>query len=423
MSKKPRKKAFNIGLLWSDLLEQAFSSLGANVLRSSLTILGVSIGVFSVVGVMTALSAIRHSIDTSLNVFGADVLQITKDPAIQISPGPRQRTRGREPISPRQAQEFKQFMDELGIPTTLTSNDGGERVTYRDQRTQPRIRIVGTNENYLLTNKYELDFGRNLTPADIEFNRPVAVIGREILDELFINEDPIDKIVNMDGERYTVVGVLKERGEIFGQTMDNIALIPITKFVQNNWHRRRSMEIAVQSDTVENLDRTEDSAIGMMRIARGLEPEQENDFEITSNQALQAAFAEIAVVVGIGGLLISGIALVCAGIGIMNIMLVSVTERTREIGVRKALGARKRGILTQFLLEAIFLSEVGAALGILMGMLIGNIIATQFNATMIIPWFWIGAAVAICSLIGIGFGLLPAIRAANLHPVESLRHE
>ncbi|MBK1876403.1 ABC transporter permease [Pelagicoccus mobilis] len=407
----------------SDLIEQAFASLGANFLRSSLTILGVSIGVFSVVGVMTALSAIRHSIDTSLNVFGANVLQVTKDPAIQIGHGSRRRHRGREPISPRQADIFKQEMDAIGIPTTLSASDGNERATYRDLKTQPRIRIIGTNENFLITNKYELDFGRNITPADIEFNRPVVVIGREILDELFINEDPIDKQINMDGEKYIVVGVLAERGEIFGNSMDGIALIPHTKFVQNNWHSRRSMEIAIQADSVDQIDEVEDIVIGNMRFARELQPEEENNFEITSNAALRAAFAEIAVIVGTGGLLISGIALVCAGIGIMNIMLVSVTERTREIGVRKSLGARKKSILAQFLLEAIFLSEVGAAIGIALGIVVGNIIAVQFNATVILPWFWIAVAVGVCSLIGIGFGFLPALRAANLHPVESLRHE
>lgn len=419
MSKKSKQKT----LLFSDLIEQAFASLGANLLRSSLTILGVSIGVFSVVGVMTALSAVRHSIDTSLNVFGANVLQVSKNPGIQIGPHSRNRYRSRQPINPQQADIFKQEMDKLGIPTTLTATDGGERVRYRDQKTQPRIRITGTNENYLLTNKYELDFGRNLTPADIEFNRPVVVIGKEILDELFINEDPIDKAVILDGEKYIVVGVLKERGEIFGRSMDSIAVIPITKFVENNWHRRRSMEIAIQANSVAELAELEDVVIGNMRYARELDPEDENDFEITSNEALQAAFAEIAVIVGIGGLLISGIALVCAGIGIMNIMLVSVTERTREIGLRKALGARKKSILSQFLLEAVFLSEVGAAIGILIGITVGNVIATQVNAEMIIPWFWIGSAVGICSLIGIGFGFVPALRAANLHPVESLRHE
>lgn len=408
---------------FSDIVEQAFASIGANFLRSSLTILGVSIGVFSVVGVMTALSAVRQSIDTSLNLFGANVLQVSKNPAINISDGPRRRRQRRDPISPRQADIFKQEMDALGIPTTLTAEDGGERASYRDLKTQPRIRITGTNENFLITNKYELDFGRNISPADIEFNRPVTVIGRDILDALFINEDPIGKQIKMDNEKYTVVGVLAARGEIFGRSMDGIALIPHTQFVQNNWRPRRSMSIAVQATSVEQIGEVQDIVIGKMRFARDLQPEDENDFEITSNKALQNAFAEIAIVVGTGGLLISGIALVCAGIGIMNIMLVSVTERTREIGVRKSLGARKKSILVQFLLEAIFLSEVGAAIGIVLGIIVGNIIAIQFNATMIIPWFWIAAAVAICSLIGIGFGFLPALRAANLHPVDSLRHE
>lgn len=419
MSKRPKRK----GLRWADLLELSVLSLGTNKLRSSLTILGVAIGVFSVVGVMTALSAIRHDIDSSLNVFGANVLQITRDPAISLQPGPRNRMRGRPPISPQEAQEFKARMDEMGIPTTLSSSDSRERAGYKDQLTSPRITIVGTNENYLITSNYELDFGRMISPADIEFNRPVAVIGREILNELFIHEDPIDKLINLDGERYTIIGVLEERGENFGQSMDGLALIPISKFVENNWYRRRSMDIAIQAESVETLIDTEDAATGLMRIVRGLEPEDENNFEITSNQSLQAAFAEIAVVVGIAGLLVSGIALLCAGIGIMNIMLVSVTERTREIGVLKALGARKRNILTQFLLEAVFLCEIGAAVGITVGMILGNVLAAQFNASIIIPWFWIGAAVGICSFIGISFGFFPALRAANLRPVEALRYE
>ena len=407
----------------TDVIEESLSSLWANFLRSSLTILGVSIGVFSVVGVMTALSAVRHSIDTSLNVFGANVLQITRNPAVQLAPGPHRRIRGRPTIKPQEAEAFKLAMDERGIITTLSATDPGERIRYKDKRTSPRIKIVGTNENFLVTNKYELDFGRNLTPADIEFNRNVAVIGYEILDELFLRENPIDKEISMDGQSYTVVGALKTRGEIFGESTDGLVLIPHTKFVENNWHHWRSMDIAVQAPSVDMLEETQDVAIGQLRIVRKLKPEEENNFEITSNAALQDAFAEIAVVVGIAGLLVSGIALVCAGIGIMNIMLVSVTERTREIGLRKALGARKRHILTQFLLEAVFLSEVGAAIGIGLGMLAGNLIALQFGATMIVPWIWIGAAVAICSLIGIGFGFLPALRAANLHPVEALRHE
>ena len=183
------------------------------------------------------------------------------------------------------------------------------------------------------------------------------------------------------------------------------------------------MDISVMGHSAIEMSRTEDLAIGHFRQVRRLEPEEENDFDIYSNESLQAAFAEIAKVVGTGGLLISAIALLCAGVGIMNIMLVSVTERTREIGLRKSIGARKRDILLQFLLEAVFLSLLGGVAGIMLGWVVGNLVAAQMQVSMIIPWFWIGAAVAVCSFIGIVFGFFPALRAAQLKPVEAMRYE
>ncbi len=406
----------------TDLLGLSARALGTNKLRSGLTILGVSIGVFSVVGVMTALSAIRQSIDTSLNIFAANVFEISKYPAIQMEGGNR-RWRNRPNISPRQAMEFAGRMEAEGLPVTILSNDTGERVRFEDRKTNPNKTIFGVNENFLLTHKYDIAYGRNLSPADLEFNRPVIVIGHEIEQELFPNENPIGKTVVADDNRYTIVGVLKKRGNLFGNSMDNLVLIPVTRFVANNWHRWRSMNVSVMAASAAEMEAAQDTAIGHFRQVRGLEPEEENDFEIFSNDSLQAAFAKIATVVGTGGLLISAIALLCAGVGIMNIMLVSVTERTREIGLRKSIGARKKDILWQFLLEAIALSLLGGLIGIFLGWIVGNFVAAQMQVSMIIPWFWIAVALAVCSAIGIGFGFFPAWRAAQLEPVEALRYE
>jgi putative ABC transport system permease protein len=405
-----------------DLLDLSARALGANKLRSGLTILGITIGVFSVVGVMTALSAIRQSIDTGLSVFAANVFEISKYPAIQFEGG-RSKYRSRPNIQPRQAMEFAERMQEDGVPVTIYGVDHGERVRFQDRKTSPNNAIFGTNENFLLTNKYDIAYGRNLTQSDLEFNRAVIVLGADIAEEIFPDQDPLGKVVVADDNRYSVIGVLERRGKLFGSSMDNIVLIPVNRFVANNWNWRRSMDISILAPSAAEMSATQDRAIGHFRQVRGLEPEQENDFEIYSNDSLQAAFAEIAKVIGTGGLLISAIALLCAGVGIMNIMLVSVTERTREIGLRKSIGARKRDILLQFLLEAVALSLLGGFAGIVLGWVLGNLVAAQMQVPMIIPWLWIGVALGVCTAIGVGFGFFPAYRAAQLKPVEALRYE
>lgn len=407
----------------SDLFDLTFRALGTNKLRSGLTILGVSIGVFSVVGVMTVLSAVRHSIDTGLNVFAANVFEISKYPAIRVDNGMDNKYRKRKNISPRQGLAFAELMQEDGLPVTLTAGDSGERIRYEDKKTGQNKRIIGTNENFLLTNKYELNYGRNLNISDLEFNRPVAVIGQDIEQELFPSENPIGKTIIANRNRYTVVGVLEKRGELFGNNTDNLVLIPITRFVANNWNSWRSMEMAVLAPSAVAMGEAQDTAIGYFRQVRGLEPEEDNDFEIYSNDSLLEAFAKIAVIIGTGGLIISAIALLCASVGIMSIMFVSVTERTREIGLRKSIGARKRDILLQFLLEAIALSLMGCFVGIVLGWLVGNTLAAQMNVPMIMPWFWIGVAISVCTMIGIVFGFVPAWRASRLEPVEALRYE
>lgn len=406
----------------SDLLSMATRALGTNKLRSGLTVLGVTIGVFSVVGVMTALSAVRQSIDQGLSFFAANVFEISKNPPIQFDDN-RSGWRSRPNITPRQANEFAERMAEFGIPVTVYGIDGLELVRFEDRRTSRNIQVIGTNENYLLTNRFELAQGRNISPTDIEFNRPVIVIGSTVKDALFPDQDPLGREVIADDNRYTVIGVLAERGKLFGDSMDNRVLVPFSRWVANNWGPWRSMDVAALAPSAEDMATAQDIAIGQFRQIRGLEPEEDNNFEIFSNDSLQEAFAKIAIIIGTGGLLISAIALLCAGVGIMNIMLVSVTERTREIGLRKSIGARQRDILLQFLIEAISLSLAGGVLGILVGFAVGNGVAKLMNVPMIIPWFWIAVALTVCTLIGVCFGFFPALRAARLKPIEAMRFE
>jgi putative ABC transport system permease protein len=405
-----------------DLLLLALSSLGSNKLRTILTVLGVSIGVFSVVGVMTTLTALRSNINSGLSFLEATVFQIKREPAMRFT-GRNDEWRKRPRINPQQAFEFQKLMTAEGIIVSLTANDAGKRIKYKDKKTSPVMTLTGSNEHFLTTNKYELEYGRNINEGDLANKRSVAVIGKTVEQELFPNTNPAGKTILIGNNRYEVIGVLKEKGDRFGMSMDNFALIPITQFVSTNWNRWRSMQISAQAPSIKDMQKTQDLAIGKMRIARGLKPEDSNNFEISSNDSSQEAFENIASIVTTGGLLISSIALLCSGIGIMNIMLVSVTERTREIGIRKSLGARKKDILYQFLIESVFLSELGAIIGILLGITIGNLLAHQMDVPMLIPWDWIATAVIICSIIGIGFGLYPAWRAANLRPVDALRYE
>jgi putative ABC transport system permease protein len=240
---------------------------------------------------------------------------------------------------------------------------------------------------------------------------------------LFPHESPIGKVIKLGGHNVTVIGVLGEKGSAFGQSQDDICVLPLTRFFENFGSAKRSINIATQSASQETYNRTLDRAIGAMRIARGLKPHEENDFEIYSNDSLKSAFASIADVVRIGAFVISLIALIAAGVGIMNIMLVSVTERTKEIGIRKSIGARSRDILRQFLTEAVFISEAGGILGIILGVAGGNLLAAWLNADVIFPFGWAAAGLVVCSAIGIGFGFYPAYRAASLDPIEALRFE
>jgi putative ABC transport system permease protein len=262
-----------------------------------------------------------------------------------------------------------------------------------------------------------------LNDEDVALSRRVLVIGRDIESRLFPHESPIGRVIKLSGHTFTIVGVLGERGTAFGQSQDDIAVLPITRFFEDFGSANRTINVATQSSSQIDYSRTFDRGVGAMRIARNLRAEEPNDFEIYTNDSLKSAFVSIAGVIRIGAFVISTIALLAAGIGIMNIMLVSVTERTKEIGVRKSIGARNRDILRQFLTEAVFISEAGGILGILLGVIGGDLLALWLKVNLIFPFGWAIAGLVVCSAIGIGFGLYPAYRAASLDPIEALRYE
>jgi ABC-type antimicrobial peptide transport system, permease component len=406
---------------FNEIFRMALGSLRTNKLRSALTMLGVAIGVFSVIGVMTALSVIEGSIEHGLSFLGSNLFQFAKYPVISTS-DPEEKYANRKNISYDQAMDYKRRMEGDAGAVCLKVFSYGRPASFGRVKAQG-FSIVGTNEEFLIANSYTLAYGRNISPEDVEFGRNVAVVGADIQKKLFLSQSPLGQVIKADDKPYRIIGVMTEKGSSFGQTQDDLLAVPITRFFSDYGSARRTINIATQSTSQVTYNATLDRAIGAMRIARGLKLGQENDFEIYSNDSLVTAFAQVAGQIRIGAFVVSAIALLAAGIGIMNIMLVSVTERTREIGVRKAIGARKPDIVRQFLLEAIMLSELGGLAGIILGIAGGNGVAVWLDISMVFPWGWALTGLIVCSIIGIGFGFYPAWKASSLHPIEALRFE
>ena len=413
-------------MLFREIISMALGSLGANKLRAALTMIGITIGVFSVISVMTAIGALQNSIESGISFLGSNVFQFAKYP-VNIDAGgeTKKKYQNRRNITYRQALRYYELMQGNAQEICLKcfGRDLKGQAVYKGVKTTPSLTVAGTNGAFLTANAYTLGYGRNLNEEDVELARSVLVVGKMIEKRLFPHESPIGKVIRMSGHTFTIIGVLAEKGTSFGQSQDDICIMPITRFFEDYGEANRTVNIATQPFSTELYNRTLDKGISAMRIARGLRADQENDFEIYTNDSLKSAFAAVAGYVRVGAFVISFIALVAAGIGIMNIMLVSVTERTKEIGVRKSIGARRRDIMRQFLTEAVFISEAGGVLGIILGVIGGDLLAAWLKVDLIFPYGWALAGLIVCSAIGIGFGLYPAYRAAALDPIEALRFE
>jgi len=400
----------------------ALEAIRDNKLRSILTLLGIAIGVFSVIGVMTAIRTLESSIESGLNVFGANTFSIQKYPAIQIGGGSRRKYHNRKNIT---FDQYEALKARVKLPTMVSVTDarGGVTFKYKDRQSRSGVYLLGGDVGTLRSYKTFVEDGHDITEHDVLFSRRTAVLAMDVVDQLFPFEDPLGKTITINGLPFMVEGIAERVGEMFGQSQDNFVLIPISTYLQNFSDRWTSLSITIEAPSEELYEKTMDETIGILRMIRKVPPNEDNDFEVVSNSELIDTFSQFTGGVKIFALAVSVIALLVAGIGIMNIMLVSVTERIKEIGIRKAIGATRRDILTQFLSEAFFLSEFGGLAGVILGVAGGNLVALAFHIPAVIPMDWVVIGLVVCSVIGIGFGIYPAYRAAQLDPIESLRFE
>jgi len=399
----------------------AIDAIRQNKLRSILTLLGISIGVFSVIGVMTAIRTLESSVESGLNVFAANTFVIQKYPSIQIGRRDK-KIRNRKNID---YDQFKKLKDRATLPVLVSVSEGSSvrNVKYKDKVVKNYVELFGGDEGSLRIFKTYISDGRNIAPDDVRYARNVCVLGMDVVDKLFPFEDPISKKIQIEGLNYHIIGTAERQGEAFGRSQDNYIAIPITNYLQKFSNKWTTLSINVEAASDNDYDKTREEAIGIMRTIRKVKAGEDNDFEIETNDEMIETFSGFTSGIKLFALAVSIIALVVAGIGIMNIMLVSVTERIKEIGIRKAIGATKQDILTQFLMEAVFLSEFGGIVGIILGISAGNIVSIFFNIPAVIPFDWAIIGLVVCSVIGIGFGIYPAWKAAQLDPIESLRFE
>ena len=402
------------------LLSISFQSILNNKLRTLLTILGVVVGIFSIIVIMTIITMLQNSIEDGLAMLNKNTFQIQKFDIIQNHSTDKSQ-RNRKNIKVEEAYRLKKLLTQakyVGAEQWQLSS-----VKFGNKKTNPNINIGGQTVDAMRTNDFKVEYGRDLRESDIQNSTDVCIIGKDIVEKIFPHFNPVGQIVRIDGRPLRVIGVMEKQPEMFGQSNDNYVLIPITTWQNMYGKYSRSVNIMVTAYSTEEYDDVIESAIGHFRKIRKVSPGEPNDFSIFSNESMITTVNDITGPIKIGALVVSVIALLAAGVGIMNIMLVSVTERTREIGIRKAIGAKKSSILMQFLIEAIILCLVGGFIGIVAGVGIGNLAGSLLSAQSAIPVDWVVIGISLCITVGLIFGTYPAYKAANLDPIEALRYE
>ena len=402
----------------------ALRSILANKLRSSLTLLGVVIGVWAITSMQGVVSGFDRAIEKELSVLGTETFVVQKFPPVMMGHNWRKYAR-RKNFTYEDAVYLEQRAANIRVVTAEVGT-GGQVVKFKDKKTSPSVRVTGTMSGYLASQSAELAEGRFLTADDVAHTRQVAILGRDVVTELFPYDDPLNKRVLVKGQAFTVIGVLGQTPSTFGQSADNVVIIPITAYQKVFTTSRRQMSntgLFLRAWDVESVDEAIDEVVALLRVRRKVPLSEENDFEVVTAESAMSTVMDFTLYIRIAAIGIAGISLLVAGIGIMNIMLVSVMERTREIGTRKAVGARRRDILIQFLIEAVILSEFGALMGIIIGAVTTLALSPVLDMEARVPIWAALAALGYCSAIGIFFGLYPANKASKLDPIEALRYE
>jgi len=402
-------------------ITMAFQSLWSNKLRSFLTLLGVIIGVFTIIGMQSVIAGFRQDMYKQLSILGSNTFQVQKYPAVQTGGSDRRKYRNRKNLTWEQGQAIQDYavhVEAVGVENW----QWGQELKFEDKKTTAPVSVAGGTPEFAVANGYFVQEGRFLTQSDVLHSRNVAVIGMDIVTDLFPFRDPLGNMIRLQGRPFQVIGVLEERGSQFGESRDNRAVIPLSTW-QQMYGTRRSVNITVRASSVDTYQEAVDEVTAILRTVRKVPAGEPNDFEIFSSESLRASFDDMTKMVRFAAIGIASISLLVAGIGIMNIMLVTVTERTHEIGIRKAIGANRGDILTQFLIESVILSLIGGLIGVTIGVGVAQILGNATSLPAAIPVWAILVALIFCSIIGLFFGMYPAAKASKLDPIESLRYE
>ncbi len=409
--------------IFKDNLKIAVRAIRSNKVRAVLTMCIIAFGIMALVGILTAIDAIKSSLTSQFTLMGANSFTITSR-GMNIQAGnDRQRMRNHSTITYRQAMEFRKTFNEPAWVSISFNATSMSTVKYGSGETNPNVSLVGVDENYLAVSGYEIERGRNFSPDDIEMNRRLVLLGSDIVSNLFpTGLDPVGQDVSLAGLKLQVAGVLKSKGAS-QMSDDNICLMPVSTARQYFSRPNMNFNITIMPLNPVNLDVLTGQAEGMFRIVRNLAPMDDSDFNIVKSDTILNMLLKNIRYVTLAATLIGIITLFGAAVGLMNIMLVSVTERTREIGVRKAVGAKPKTIKFQFLFESILIGQMGGIFGIILGIIIGNAVSTMLRSSFVVPWLWVFMGILVCFIVGVVSGYAPAVKAANVDPVEALHYE